>query len=362
MTGVPRELAEHALQIIPGSNPVRQAVRRFGDEKHRAIAKEISKLLKVGFIKEVIHTKWVANPVLVPKKNTKVLRMCVDYTGLNKACPKNPFPLPRIDQVIDSTAGSELLCFLDAYSGYHQIKMKESDQLATSFVTPYGTYCYVTMPFGLKNAGAIYQRTMQKCLADQIGRNIYAYVDNITVMSKKQDDLIADLQETFNNLRKYNMMLNPMKCVFGVPAGQLLGFIVSHRGIEVNPKKIKAILKISRPNDLKDVQRLTSCVAAVSRFISRLGEKALPLYKLMKKSYEFVWTDEADAALKDQKRVLSTAPVLAAPEDQKPMLLYMAATNRVVSIIIVVECKEEAHEYGIQRPVYYVSEVLTESK
>jgi hypothetical protein len=184
------------------------------------------------------------------------------------------------------------------------------------------------MSFGLKNAGAMYQRTMQKCLADQIGRNIHAYVEDIAVMSKKQDDLIADLQETFNNLRKYNMMLNPTKCVFGVPAGQLLGFIVSHRGIEVNPEKIKAVLDISRPNDLKDVQRLTGCVAAVSRFISRLGEKALPLYKLMKKLDEFIWIDEADTALKDLKRVLSTAPVLAAPEDQEPKLLYMAATNR----------------------------------
>jgi hypothetical protein len=111
--------------------------------------------------------------------------MCVDYNGLNKACPKDPFPFPCIDQVIDSTAGSELLCFLDAYSGYHQIKMKESDQLATSFVTPYGMYCYVTMPFGLKNAGATYQRTMQKCLAYQVRRNIHAYVNDIAVMSKK---------------------------------------------------------------------------------------------------------------------------------------------------------------------------------
>jgi hypothetical protein len=158
------------------------------------------------------------------------------------------------------------------------------------------------------------------------------------------------------------MMLNPMKCVFRVPAGQLLGFIVSHRGIKVNLEKIKAILDISRPNDLKDVQRLTSCMVAVSRFISHLGEKALPLYKLMKKLDEFVWTDEADTALKDLKRVLSTAPVLAAPEDQEPMLLYMAATNRVISIVMVVERKEEAQEYGVQRPVYYVSEVLTESK
>jgi hypothetical protein len=143
---------------------------------------------------------------------------------------------------------------------------------------------------------------------------------------------------------------------------QLLGFIVSHRGIKVNPEKIKAILDISRPNDLRDIQRLTGCVAAVRRFISHLGKKALPLYKLMKKLDEFIWTDEADAALKDLKRELSTTPVLAAPEDQKPMLLYMVATNRVVSIIIVVELKEEAQEYGVQRPVYYVSEVLMESK
>jgi hypothetical protein len=110
------------------------------------------------------------------------------------------------------------------------------------------------MSFGLKNTGAMYQRTMQKCLVAQIGCNIHAYVDDIAVMSKKQDGLIVDLQETFDNLRKYNMMLNPMKCVFGVSAGQLLGFIVSHSGIEVNPEKIKAILDISRPNDLKDVQ------------------------------------------------------------------------------------------------------------
>ena len=156
--------------------------------------------------------------------------MCIDYSGLNKHCPKDPFPLPRIDQVIDSTAGAELLCFLDAYSGYHQIRMKESDQKATSFVTPFGTYCYVTMPFGLKNAGATYQRTMQRCLKEQIGRNVHAYVDDIAVMTRKGSDLISDLRETFDNLRKYKMMLNPLKCVFGVPAGKLLGFIVSHRG------------------------------------------------------------------------------------------------------------------------------------
>ena len=144
------------------------------------------------------------------------------------------------------------------------------------------------MPFGLKNAGATYQRTMQRCLKDQIGRNVHAYVDDIAVMTRKGSDLISDLRETFDNLRKYKMMLNPLKCVFGVPAGKLLGFIVSHRGIEVNPEKIKALLNIKRPTCLKDVQRLTACVAAVSRFVSCLGEKAQPMYKLLKKADKFV--------------------------------------------------------------------------
>ncbi|KAK1641965.1 hypothetical protein QYE76_059770 [Lolium multiflorum] len=189
--------------------------------------------------------------------------------------------------------------------------------------------------------GATYQRTMQRCLKDQIGRNVHAYVDDIAVMTRKGSDLISDLTETFDNLRRYKMMLNPLKCVFGVPAGKLLGFIVSHRGIEVNPEKIKAILCIKRPTCLKDVQRLTGCVAAISRFVSRLGEKALPLYKLLKKTDKFVWDDAADAALRGLKEILTSPPILAAPAESEPMLLYLAATNKVISLVIVVERKEE---------------------
>jgi hypothetical protein len=138
---------------------MKQCLRHFDEEKRKGIGEEIHKLLEVGFIKEVYHPKWLANPMLVKKTSGK-WRKCVDYTSLNKACPKVPFPLSRIDQIIDSTTGCETLSFLDAYSGYHQIKMKESDQLVTSFITPFGMYCYVTMPFGLQNTGATYQQCM----------------------------------------------------------------------------------------------------------------------------------------------------------------------------------------------------------
>jgi hypothetical protein len=156
MPGIPMEVAEHSLDILPHSRAVQQRPHRFDEERRRAIRVELRKLLEAGFIKEVFHPTSLANPVLVKKKNGK-WRMCVDYTSLNKACPKVPFPLPRIDEIVDSTAGCELLCFLDAYSGYHQIKMKGSDQLATSFITPFRMYCYVTMLFGLRNTGATYQ-------------------------------------------------------------------------------------------------------------------------------------------------------------------------------------------------------------
>jgi hypothetical protein len=159
MKGVPRVVAKHKLNIKPGSKPVKQRLRHFNDEKCKAIGEEILKLLSAGFIREVFHPEWLANPALVKRKNNK-WRMCVDYTSLNKVCSKDPFPLPRIDQVVDSIAGCETICFLDAYSGYHQIAMCIADQLAISFITSFGAYWYQTLPFGLKNAGATFQRFM----------------------------------------------------------------------------------------------------------------------------------------------------------------------------------------------------------
>jgi hypothetical protein len=160
MPGVPRRLIEHSLNINPEATPKRQHLRRFADDRRDAIKKELAKLLAAGFIREVFHPEWLANLVLVRKKNTNEWRMSVDYTDLNKHCTKDPFGLPRIDQVIDSMAGCDLLCFLDSYSGYHQIAIKEEDQEKTAFITPSSAYYYTTMSFGLKNAGTTYQRAI----------------------------------------------------------------------------------------------------------------------------------------------------------------------------------------------------------
>jgi hypothetical protein len=201
--------------------------------------------------------------------------------------------LPRIDQIVDSTTRCELLYFLDAYSRYHEIKLKESDQLATSFITTFVMYCYVMMSFGLRTAGATYQRCMQHVFGDHIGRTIEAYVDDIVVKTRKADDLVSDLNITFGCLRANGVKLNPEKCVFGVPRGMLLGYIVSQRGIEANTEKVAALERMGPIRDLKGVQRVLGCLAALSRFISRLGEKGLHLYRLFKKHERFSWTAKA---------------------------------------------------------------------
>jgi hypothetical protein len=178
MPGVPRELAEHRLDVSKTARPIKQKLRRFAKDRKQAIEVEVCKLLAAGFIRECQHPVWLANPVIVPKR-TGGLRMCIDYTDLNKHCLKDPFPLPRIDQVVDSTAGSVLLCFLDCYSGYHQIALHPNDEGKTALITRHDIYYYKVMTFGLKNAGATYQKAIQKCLKTQIGKNVEAYVDDL---------------------------------------------------------------------------------------------------------------------------------------------------------------------------------------
>jgi hypothetical protein len=171
--------------------------------------------------------------------------------------------------------------------------MKESDQLTTSFIMPFGMYCYITMLFGLRNAGATYQRCMQHVFGDHIGRTVEAYVDDIVVKTRKADDLVSDFRIVFGYLRANGVKLNPEKCVFGVSWGMLLGYIVSQRGIEANPEKVAALERMGPIRDLKGVQKVLGCLAALSRFISRLGEKGLPLYRLLKEHERLSWTVEA---------------------------------------------------------------------
>jgi hypothetical protein len=202
MPSVPRELVEHSLDVRKTAKPVKQKRRRFAKDRKEVIKVEVLKLLDFGFIRECKNLVWLANLVLEPKK-TGQWGMCIDYTDLNRHYPKDPFPLPRIDQVVDCTAGSALLCFLDCDLGYHQIALMVSDQDKMAFITSHDIYCYTAMTFDLKNAGATYQKAIRKCLESQICKNVEAYVDDVVVKTMNEVNLITDLAQTFANLRVY---------------------------------------------------------------------------------------------------------------------------------------------------------------
>ena len=252
MTGISPTHASHKLNIAPSAKPVRQKVRRFHLDRHLVIQTEVDNLLQNGFIREIKYFEWLANVVVVPKKGNK-WRVCVDYTDLNDACPKDSFPLPRIDQIVDASVGHGMLSFLDAFLGYHQIPMHPPDAEKKFFITPHGLYCYNVMPFGLKNVGATYQRLVPKMFRPLLCSTMEVYIDDMLVISKQRPDHVDNLQQTFDLLREYGMKLNPLKYAFGVSVDRFLGFMVTQRGIETNPAQLKAILQSPAPSCKKGI-------------------------------------------------------------------------------------------------------------
>ncbi|RDX70520.1 hypothetical protein CR513_50228, partial [Mucuna pruriens] len=193
-------------------------------------------------------------------------RMCTDYTDLNKACPKGPYPLPSIDRLVDGVSSFALLSFMDAYSGYNQIRMHPHDEAKTAFITDDSAFCYKVMPFGLKNAGATYQRLMDKIFKESI------------VASEHY----KALERVFGILRKHQLRLNPEKCSFEVHVGKFMGFMLTERGIEANPEKCQAVIGMRSPQSIKEVQQLMDRVKALSRFISHAPETAMPIFGTLK--------------------------------------------------------------------------------
>ncbi|XP_073153983.1 uncharacterized protein [Henckelia pumila] len=283
LVGISSHIAEHKLNVVSGSRSIKQKKRHFGEEKDKMIAEQVQELLRAGHIKEVKFPTWLSNVVLVPKA-TGNWKMCVDFRDLNKACPKDCYPLPRIDQLVDSTSRFELLCFMDAYHGYHQIPLAREDQDNVSFITSGGTFCYVVMSFGLKNSEATYQRMMDKVFQKQIGQNVEVYVGDILIKSRARDCFIEDMDEAFATIRQYEIKLNPLKCMFGVKSGKFLGFMVIEIWIEVNPEKVKMLWEMPSPTSIWEFQWLTGRITALYRFIDRSAHRSYHFFQVLRKA------------------------------------------------------------------------------
>ncbi|XP_072060215.1 uncharacterized protein [Arachis hypogaea] len=296
MPGIDPKIISHHLAVKAEARPVAQRRRKMSAERAEEVAKQTASLLEAGFIREVDYSTWLSNVVLIP--------------------------------------------------------MHRPDEDKTAFITPRGTFCYKVMPFGLKNAGATYQRLMNRIFHDLIGKTVEVYVDDILAKTTRPDDLLNDLASVFASLRQHGMRLNPLKCAFAMEAGKFLGFMITQRGVEANPEKCQAILQMKSPGCIKDVQRLAGRLTSLSRFLGASATKALPFFNLMKKGMAFEWTPACEEAFQHFKEILAAPPVLGKPKDGEPLYLYLAITSEALAAVLVRE------DGKAQQPVYFISRAL----
>ncbi|KAG7533327.1 Integrase catalytic core [Arabidopsis thaliana x Arabidopsis arenosa] len=300
LRGISLESTSHELNVDPTFRPIKQKRRKLGPERAKVVNEEVDRLLKIRSIREVKYPDWLANPVV--------------------------------------------------------ILMRPDDQEKTAFITNRGTYCYKVMPFGLKNASATYQRLVNKMFADQLGKTMEVYIDDMLVKSAQAKDHVPQLRACFEILNKFGMKLNPEKCSFRVLSGEFLGYIVSERGIKANPKQISTFLEMPSPKTAREVQRLTGRIAALNRFISRSTDKCLPFYQLLRKDRKFEWDHKCEQAFIQLKTYLTEPPILVKPEDGEPLYLYTAISQTAISVVLV----REDHER--QKHIYYVSKTLLDAE
>ncbi|GJT70687.1 reverse transcriptase domain-containing protein [Tanacetum coccineum] len=338
MTGITRRFIEYTLNVNPSVEPVAQKRRVMASDRTQVISKEVEEWISAVIVRPVRYPTWISNPVLV-KKGDRNWRMCIDFKNINSACPKDYYPLPDIDGKIESVVGFWYKCFLDAYKGYHQVQMTHDDEEKTVFYMDQGTYCYTKMPFGLKNA----------------------YVDDMVIKSNNEKVLVEDIAETFDNLRRINMKLNPKKCSFGVVEGKFMGYMVTSEGIQANPKKTKAIADMQSCQTLKEMKSLSGKLAALKRFLSRSAKKSLPFFETIKyvmkeNKDEYRWTKNAERAFQEMKKVIVDLSLLTTPVKEETLYVYLAAATEAVSAVLLAERK------GIQCPIHYVSRTLNEAE
>ncbi|XP_021802935.1 uncharacterized protein LOC110747031 [Prunus avium] len=423
MPGLDRKLVEHKLPIREGYLPVKQARRRMSMETELKVKEEIERLLKAEFNRPAIYTDWLANIVPVLKRKTGAVRICVDYRNLNEASPKDEYPMPMADMLVDGAAQNQMLSFMDGNAGYNQIMVAEEDIHKTAFMCPghigafeytvmpfglrnagatyqramnsvfhdmighslevyiddviikfmvaeedihktafmcpghIGAFEYTVMPFGLRNAGATYQRAMNSVFHDMIGHSLEVYIDDVIIKSKEAESHVSDLRKAFQRKRQHKLKMNPKKCIFGVQAGNFLGFLVHQKGIEVGKNKAKSIIEAQPPRHKKELQSLLGKINFLRRFISNSAGKIQPFSSLLRLKQEqiFKWEEQHQQAFEEIKHYLSNPPILSPPKKGRPLKLYVSASGTSIGSLLAQDNNE-----GKEQAVYYLSRTLIE--
>eukprot|EP00253_Pinus_taeda_P028458 PITA_28458 len=285
----------------------------------------------------------------VRKKNGDI-RTCIDFRNLNKAIQKDNFPLPTMEQILHSVAGSELMSFLDDFSGYNQVLVHPDDRLKTTFRTKWGTYAYQKIPFGLINAGAIFQRVMDIAFKGLINKTVFVYLDNITVFSKRRSNHLHDLNQIFERCRRYGISLNPKKSFFALDQGKFLGFIVSKDGIYIDPDRIKEISEIPFPHNKKSMQSFLGQINFVKRFVPDFSHIILPLQTMIKKNLVFKWGTVEKEAFDLIKQSIINVPALNTPNFSNHFTLYTIASDLSYAAILT-----QINNHNLEAPISFFS-------
>jgi hypothetical protein len=338
MPGLSQDLVEHKLRIKLGFRPFKQSVRRYNTDLLGRIKEEVERLIQANFIQMSEYVEWVSNIVPVENKNTGKLKNCMDFRNLNIATPKDEYPMPMAEALINRASGHKMISFLDGNTGYNQIFMAEEDVQKIVFRCPgfVGLFEWVVMTSGLKNAGATYQRAMNLIFHDLLGVLLEVYIDNLVVKSAGFKGHMADLRIVFERMKSYNLKMNPMKCASSISAGRFLGFIIHEKGIEFDLKKVESIKKLEEPKCKQDVHKLLGKVNYLRRFITNMAGKVKSFLALIQLKHEsdFVWGDEQRNVFEKIKVYLSTPPVLQAPQVGVGFRLYIATQEWVVGTVL----------------------------
>jgi hypothetical protein len=302
------------------------------------VKEDINRLLDAKFISPCRYANWISNIVPVEKKGTKKLRDCIDFRDLNKATPKDEYPMPIADFLVNSASGHRVPSFLDGNASYNQIFMAKDDISKTALICPgfVGLFEWVVMTFGLKNADATYQRAMNLIFHDLLGVIVEVYINDIVVKWAILNSHLADLRLAFEKMCRYGLKMNPLKCAFGVSAGKFLGFIVHEKGVEIDPKEIESNKNVQVPTSKKELQRFLGKVNYLMRFICNLSGKVdafTPLLRL-KSGAEFTWGAKQQEAFDEIKSYLTLPPVFRVPKSGVPFQLYVAVEQSVIWVVL----------------------------
>jgi hypothetical protein len=347
---------EHKIPLKEEARTFKQKLRQINPTLLPVMEREVKKLLNAQIIVPLRYSRWVANLVPVRKKSGEI-RLCVDFRNLNRSSRKDNYPLPNMEHILQRVTGASRISMIDGFSGYNQISVMPKDREKTAFTTPWGTFMYAKIPFGLMNAGETFQQAMDIAFIGEKDKFMVIYLDNITVFSKNDIEHHFHLKKVFLKCRRFGLSLNPKKSLFAMQEGKLLGHIVLAEGVRIDPDRVEAIQALSLPRSKKEVQAFLGRINFLRRFVSNLAELVKHITAMLRKGHEIKWTAEPRKSFDQIKKALTEAPMLISPDYSKDFMIFsFASFDTVVAFLL------QKNDRGKEQPIAFFSKALRDAE